>query len=175
MNLEYKSLLPESFSDQSRVWIFQSGRLLSITEALQVEEMLESFVNSWTSHGDKVKGFASLFFGRFIVLMADESATGVSGCSTDGAIRLVKELEQKFGISLFDRNMLAFLVKDKVEILPLNQLKYASENGFINADTLYFNNLVANKEALMQNWITPVKDSWLANRLPALKSAGYIA
>jgi hypothetical protein len=171
MNLEYKSLLPEDFADGSRVWIFQSGRLLSISEALQMEEMLDSFVRSWTSHGDKVAGFGSLFFGRFIVLMADESATGVSGCSTDSAIRLIKELEKHFNISLFDRNMLAFLVKDKVEILPLNQLKYAAENGFISADTFYFNNLVANKHELIHKWIVPVKDSWLASRLPTLKSA----
>ncbi|RYG52634.1 MAG: class A beta-lactamase-related serine hydrolase [Chitinophagaceae bacterium] len=34
---------------------------------------------------------------------------------------------------------MAFVVKDKVESLPLSQLNYALEKGFISADTLYFN------------------------------------
>ena len=171
MNLEYKNLVPASFSDDSRVWIFQSGRLLTMAEAVQMEGHLENFVNSWSSHGEKVKGFATLFFGRFIVLMADESETGVSGCSTDSSVRLIKDIERILNIQLFDRNLLAFVVTDKVEILPFSQLQYAVQNGFINAGTLYFNNLVATKKDLFNNWIVPVKDSWLANRLPALKVA----
>jgi hypothetical protein len=74
-------------------------------------------------------------------------------------------LEQKFGIAFFDRNNLAFVVKDKIQLLPLGQLKYGFENGFITADTLYFNNTVLNKEQLENNWIIPVKDSWLAKKL----------
>jgi len=55
-------------------------------------------------------------------------------------------------------------MKDKVELLPLQQVQYAIDNGFLNADTLYFNNLVATQKQLVTNWIQPVKDSWLAKR-----------
>ena len=47
----------------------------------------------------------------------------------------------------------------------MNQLSYAVENSFINGDTLYFNNLVATKAQLENEWIVPVKDSWLGARL----------
>ena len=70
-----------------------------------------------------LKGFATLFFGRFIILMADETATGVSGCSTDSSVRLIKQIEQQYGVSLFDRQMLAFIIKDKMEITPLEPIK----------------------------------------------------
>jgi hypothetical protein len=69
-----------------------------------------------------------------------------------------------FKVNMFDRQMLAFMVKDKVQMLPLAQLQYGIDNNFITADTLYFNNLVQTKEELENNWLVPVKDSWLAKR-----------
>ena len=71
---------------------------------------------------------------------------------------------------MFDRQSLAFIVKDKVQILPLAQLSYALENNFITSDTLYFNNLVATKKDLLTQWIVPAKNSWLASRLETVNS-----
>jgi hypothetical protein len=165
MKLDYQYLLDGNFHPESRVWVYQSSRLFSMSEAFEVEDMLNRFTESWLSHGSPIKGAAYLFFGQFIILMADESATGVSGCSTDTSVRLIKDIEQRFGVSLFDRLSLAFVIKDKVELLPMSQLPYAVKNGFVNGDTLYFNNLVQTKEELEKNWIIPVKDSWLAKKV----------
>lgn len=165
MNLDYKYHLVGNFDPGSRVWIYQASRLFTIAEALEIEEMLQDFVGQWKSHGTPVKGSAYLFFGRFIVLMADETATGVSGCSTDGSVRLIKEIESRFNNPLFDRTLLAFVVKDKIELIPLSQLEYAWKNQFITADTLYFNNIVDSKKALEENWIIPVKESWLMKKV----------
>ncbi len=165
MNLNYQELLPADFHQESRVWIYQSNRLFALSEALHIEDMLNDFVANWKTHGDPVKGYANLFFGQFIVLMADESAAGVSGCSTDSSVRVIKEMESRFNVQLFDRQTLAFVIKDKIQLLPLSQLNYAVENNFINEDTFYFNNVVVNKKELEQNWIIPVKESWLAKRL----------
>lgn len=165
MNLEYKHLLPADFAPDSRVWIYQSSRMFSLGEAIQIEDLLNHFVENWKSHGTAVKGFGTMFFGQFIVLMADEQATGVSGCSTDSSVRLIKEIEQLYKVSMFDRQNLAFVRKDKIELLPLSQLQYAVDNGFLQADTIYINNLVQTKEELEQNWLIPVKESWLAKRI----------
>ena len=165
MNLEYKELLPENFSPDSRVWIYQSSRLFTLAEALEIETLLNKFSAEWRSHGAEVNAYCNLFFGQFVVLMADETQAGVSGCSTDSSVRFIKELGQKFGVDFFNRTNLAFLVKDKTQVLPLSQLHYAFDNGFINEDSLYFNNLVATKKELENNWIIPVKNSWLAQRL----------
>ena len=136
-----------------------------MSEALHVEDLLNNFAANWQSHGAPVKGYGNLFYGQFIVLMADERATGVSGCSTDSSVRLIKQIEQLFKVNMFDRQMLSFMVKDKVQMLPLSQLQYAINNNFISPDTLYFNNLVQNKEELENKWLIPVKDSWLAKRV----------
>jgi hypothetical protein len=171
MDLEITQHLPEEFNDNSRVWIYQSSRLFFMSEAFQLEDMLKEFVANWKSHGATVKGFANLFFGQFIVLMADETATGVSGCSTDSSVRLVKAIEEKFKVQLFDRQNLAFILKDKIQMLPLVQLDYAVQNKFIEADTLYFNNTVLTKKDLIEKWIIPVKDSWLAKRVQFSENA----
>lgn len=164
MNTDYKDLLPVDFAGNSRVWIYQSPRLFMISEALEIEEMLEAFVREWNSHGTPVTGHANLFYGQFIVLMADESASGVSGCSTDSSVRLIKEIEKKFNTPLFDRLNLAFFIKEKVQMVPLAQLPYALENGFVDENTLYFNNTVLTKEELETKWIIPLKNSWLAGK-----------
>ncbi len=165
MNLAYQNQLPGDFAPDSRVWIYQASRLFSLSEVLQVEVLVKEFAAGWKSHGDPVKGYGNIFFGQFVVLMADERATGVSGCSTDSSVRLIKQLEEMFGVNMFDRQMLAFFVKDKVQLLPIAQVQYAIDNQFINPDTLYFNNLVQTKEELENKWIVPVKESWLRNRV----------
>lgn len=164
MDLNYKEHIPSDFNDNSRVWIYQSSRLFFVSEALEMEDMLNEFAANWKSHGATVKGYANLLFGQFIILMADETITGVGGCSTDSSVHFIKSIEEKFKVQLLDRQNLAFIVKDKLQMLPLNQVGYAVENNFINADTLYFNNIVLNKKELLDKWIIPVKDSWLAKQ-----------
>lgn len=166
MNLEYKHLLPQHFSDVSRVWVYQSNRCFTIKEALQIEEALATFCNQWRSHGAEVTAYANLFFGQFLVFISDEKEVTVSGCSTDSSVRFVKQIGDEFKVDFFNRTNLAFFIKDKIQLLPIAQLHYAFENGFINGETLYFNNLVLTKKEFEQDWIVPVKNSWLSKKLP---------
>ncbi len=165
MNLNFTDHIPADFNDNAKVWIYQSSRLFLVNEALQMEDLLNNFTANWKSHGDEVKGYANLFFGQFIVMMADETQSGVSGCSTDSSVHLIKDIEKKFSVDMFNRQNLAFIVKDKVQLLPLSQLNYAAENNFINGDTLYFNNTVLTKKELLEKWIVPVKESWLSKKV----------
>lgn len=165
MNLDYKELISEDFSDYSKVWIYQSNRMFLLSEALELETILENFCTRWNSHGNPVKGFATLLFGQFIILMADETNTQVGGCSTDSSIQVMKAIEKQFNVSLFNRQLLAFYIKEKIETIPLTQLQYAIENNFITHNTLYFNNLVTTKKEFINNWIVPIKNSWLAKKI----------
>ena len=147
------------------MWIYQSSRLFQLSEALEIEEMLNNFTAGWLSHGAEVDAYGNLLFGQFVMLMVDERKSGVSGCSTDASVRFIKELGEKFSVDFFNRTMLAFAVKDKIELLPVSQVAYAIQNNFISHDTLYFNNLVQTKKELENNWLIPVKQSWLAAKL----------
>lgn len=166
MNWDYQRLLPKDFSDQSRVWIYQASRLFTMQEAFRIEDILNDFVAKWNAHGEPVKGYANLLFGQFIVLMADETQTMVSGCSTDSSVRIIKQIEAETKVNMFDRLNLAFKHKEKVQMLPVSQIEYALSNDFIQADTIYFNNTVLNKKDLEEKWMIPLKDSWLKKYLP---------
>ena len=63
--------------------------------------------------------------------------------------------------------MLAFIVKENIRLIPLSKVNSSIAEEIITPDTLYFNNTILTKKELLNNWIIPVKDSWLAQRIPA--------
>jgi hypothetical protein len=165
INFDLNALIPEDFSDQSRVWIYQGSRPFSEKEELEINEQLHHFYIQWQAHGAPVKGWAKLLFRRFIVIMADETRVEVSGCSTDSSVRVIKSIERQYEVNLFDRLSITFLVKEKPEVLPIGQVQYAIDKGYIDGDTLLFNNLVATKGDMFKNWLQPLKYSWLKDRV----------
>ena len=112
-----------------------------------------------------MKGFGKLFFNQFIILIADETASGVSGCSTDSSVRLIKEIENKFDVDLFNRQNLAFFNGENIIKIPLSKLNEAVSGNFINPETIYFNNVVLSKKELEEKWIIELKDSWLKSKV----------
>ena len=171
MNLNYQSLFPEHFSPQSKVWVYQSSRLFSIAEALEIESKVQAFCTDWQSHGAQVEAFGQLVFGRFVVLMADETKAGVSGCSTDASVRFIKDLGAQYGVDFFNRTHLAFLIKDAVQVIPLTQFKPAVEAALITPETIFFDNTITTRQEFFKRWLLPVKESWLRSRLPVGKQA----
>ncbi len=165
MTKELINILPSDFSPSSRTWIYQSNRPFSEKEEIEINEQLRNFYLQWQSHGAEVKGWAKLVFGQFIVVMADEAFSGVSGCSTDGMVRVIKSLERQYQVDLFDRLTITFLVDEKPQPLPMQQVKYALEKGYIETDTLLFNNTVDTKAKLESEWLVPLNKSWLWNRI----------
>jgi hypothetical protein len=164
MNFHFQDLIPQDFDDSSRVWVYQCNRNFTLNETLEIEELLQNFTANWNSHGSPVKGFANLFFGQFIIFMADETPTGVSGCSTDSSVRVIKNIEEDYQVQLFDRQTLAFAVDERIQLIPLSLLNYEIDNGIITVNTLYFNNTILTKKDLINNWIMPAGESWLAKR-----------
>ncbi|HPI55005.1 MAG TPA: hypothetical protein PLU10_09955 [Chitinophagaceae bacterium] len=159
------SLLPADFGPQSKVWIYQSNRPFNEQEELEINEQLQNFYCQWKSHGDDVKGWAKLLFQQFVVVLADEEQSGVSGCSTDSMVRIIKSFERQYEVDLFDRLTITFLVEDKPQPLPIQQVKYALEKGYIETDTLLFNNTVTTKSMLEKEWLVPLSKSWLWKRI----------
>lgn len=162
---ELAAMLPDDFSDSSRVWVYQSSRAFIEKEEKEVNEQLYQFYSQWNAHGAPVKGWAKLLFNQFIIIMADETDVEVSGCSTDSSVRVIKSLERQYDVNFFDRMMLTFLVKGKAQMLPFNQVQYAIDKGYIERDALVFNNIVADKFGLLNSWLVPIESSWLAGRV----------
>jgi hypothetical protein len=163
--VDLPTILPKNFHPESRVWVYQANRTFTMGEIFELEPLLEDFVESWKSHGAKVKGYATVLYGQFILIMADETATTVGGCSTDSSVHLIKAIEASTGVQMFNRTLLAFYINEKVQTVPQAQLNYALENGLLSMDTLYFNNLVNTKATLETDWLQPISKSWLAKTI----------
>jgi len=148
------------FSEQSRVWIYQSDRELYEDEVKQLHEILNKFAAEWTAHNHQLKAKAEIRYNRFLILIVDESQAGASGCSIDKSVNFIKRLEQEFGINLLDRFNLAFREGEKVLSAPRDEFEDLLRSGKINSNTIVYNNLVQNLEQLESKWEVPFKDSW---------------
>jgi hypothetical protein len=172
MNTDHLTGLPAGFDPSSRVWIYQGHRPFTVEEARQIRALLESFIQSWVSHGTPVKGFAGIAYDQFVILMADETASGVSGCSTDSSVHLIKQIEQQTDVRLFDRVNLAFYVDGQVRLIPMTRLPEALNSGEITPHTLYFNNTIQTKEEFESKWLIPLKNSWLGAKFGLADGVG---
>ena len=165
MNIDYQSIIPQNFSQHTRVWIYQSSRRFTPDEAVKITAHLNSFGAGWLSHGTAVKAFCTLLHDYFLVFMADEAEMTVSGCSIDSTVRFVKSLETSFDVTFFDRTTMAFLINGEVTLTPLNSLNSLFNSGTITADTLFFDNTIQYLPEFREKWLIPLASSWLGKRL----------
>jgi uncharacterized protein YjcR len=148
------------FSENSRVWVYQSDKKLTDEVIQQIQQHLNSFTAEWTAHNNQLKAKAEIRYNRFLILIVDETQAGASGCSIDKSVRFMQNLEREFNINLFDRFNLAYKQADEVLSLPRNGFEVLLKQGAINTDTIVYNNLVQNLTELQTKWEVPFKDSW---------------
>lgn len=151
----YNSLAPDS-----RVWIYQSDRFLSGEETKKVEQLLEEFSASWTSHNRQLKAWSGVFYNLFIVLMVDETNADASGCSIDKSVAFLKQLQAQLGLNLFDRMIFTYFDGNQPIPLSKQEMELAIQNGTVQHHTLVFDNLITNKEAFENEWKKPISASW---------------
>lgn len=165
MNIDYQLFIPIEFSENTRIWIYQSNRKFTSDEVATIQNHLNSFSKNWMSHGAKVNAHGLLLHDFFLVLMADEVDMTVSGCSIDSTVRFVKQLETTFKVSFFDRTTLAFLINGEVRLTPFSQLNSEFKSGNLTDHTLFFDNTVQRLPDFRNKWLIPLSSSWLWKRL----------
>ena len=148
------------FSENSRVWVYQSDRKLSDNEVQQVQVLLDNFTKSWTAHNNQLKAKAEIRYNRFLILIVDEGQAGASGCSIDKSVNFMKQVGEHFNINLLDRFNLAYREGEEVLSTERNGFEALLKEGKINTGTIVYNNLVQNLKDLDSKWEVPFKDSW---------------
>jgi hypothetical protein len=151
-----------SFSEESRVWVYQSNRKLNKQEEEKLQILLNDFCLQWTAHNHQLKAKAEIRYGHFIILMVDETHAGATGCSIDKSIHFLKSIEQEFNISLFDRMLFSYK-EESVKINNREDFEALINKGIIKKETVVFNNLVHTKKELDTNWEIPFEKSWHAD------------
>ncbi len=146
--------------DTTRVWIYQAQQALPADKIAEIRQHIANFTTSWVSHNNQLRAFGDIHHQQFIVLMVDESLAGASGCSIDKSVRFIKQIEQHYGIDLFDRMTFTYKDGEVVKSAPRMEFAELYKTGKINDETLVFDNLVKTKGDFDANWVKPLGESW---------------
>ena len=151
--------------DDARLWVFASPRRLEPSELQTVHDHVAAFVEQWTAHGAPVVGAFDLRHDQFLLVAADEAATGVSGCSIDSLTRALKGVERELGLSLLDASSRVWFRDGDgaVRALPRSDFRDRVRAGDAGEETLVFDNTVTTVGAVREaRWETPMRRSWHA-------------
>lgn len=145
----------EELSNDARIWIFQSNRLMNDTEQTLLINKTKQFVNEWTAHNQTLKASCAVLHDYFLILAVDENFNQASGCSIDKAFRHVTQMGDVLNINFFDRMKIAAIHNNQMQLFPYLDVK-SNPNNF--ADHTFFRNTVENKLQLKNSWMVKAGD-----------------
>ena len=154
-----------SLPDTSRIWIYQANRMLTKDEETLISDTLQHFISNWKRHGDDVKGSFIINYNQFIILAVDEAYTPVSGCAIDASVHILREIEKKVNIDLFNKLNVSYKDGNKIHTVSLKEFKNHVKLKKITNKTLVFNNLIHVKAELESAWQMEAGQSWHAKFL----------
>lgn len=152
----------EHVPDDARLWIFGAGRALAPAEREALLAHADAFLAGWAAHGAPVAGARTLLHDRFLLVAADERATGVSGCSTDALFRSLAEVERGMGTPLRDAGLVFWRGEDgSVHAEPRAAFRARAQAGEVGGDTVVFDNTIGTVGELRAGrWELPMAESW---------------
>jgi len=159
----------QGFSDTSKVWIYMADRAFTDSESIEIKVKLADFSSQWTSHGQSVYGKAMLVENRFILFVADESKSGVSGCSIDKTVAVVRDITNTYQVNLMDRSLVAIQQAGAVTVMTIAELQQGVEEKKYGDDLMVYNTLLTSKAELVKYWLIPYKNSKFETMVPIVK------
>lgn len=135
-----KSLFP-AFPEDARLWVYAMARPLTEDQRKLVSARLAEFVTQWNSHGAPVHGAFDILEHQF-VMIAGYVDDGVSGCSTDSMVRVMKKLREE-GLDGFDRTWVYYRdAEGKVHTVARSMFQDLVAKGQVGPDTPVFDTTI---------------------------------
>jgi hypothetical protein len=150
--------------DDARVWIFGASEPLTGADAERLLRTVHEFVSGWLAHGHPVVGASDWRYDHFLLIAADEKATGVSGCSIDSLFRALRTGERSLGTTILDSGRVWYRdAGNMVRSVERGEFRGMVDAGEIDDDTIVFDNTVASVGAVRGGeWEKRFADSWHA-------------
>lgn len=155
----YKSF--KEMPAHARLWVYQSDRALTEVEARAASGILEVFCEEWKAHSQALISSFAVLHNRFLMLAVDEQYHQASGCSIDSSVAVIRELERKFDVTLFDRMRIAAEENGEIVTLHFKDLKTHISEGRLKPDTLVFDNSITTMTQLKNDWKIPASETWI--------------
>jgi hypothetical protein len=155
----------EKMPKDSKVWIYQSDRKLSKTEAETIKNKGELFIDNWTSHDKQMKATIEINYDVFVIVALDESSAGASGCGIDKLVKFIQAVGSEFKIDFFNRLRIAYINNlGKVDFFNASSIDALMEKGILTNDSIIFcNHQVGNLYEMQTNWKQQLSESWLSH------------
>ena len=143
----------------SRVWIFQSETEINKNLEDLIKKELTEFLEKWVSHGIDIISSFEIKYKTFIVIAVSDSIN-ISGCSIDTLINFVKSLENKYNLSLMNKNIIKFKNGSTISSMNISDFKSKCEKINNNEELIVFNNLVNTIADYRNKWEIDIRLSW---------------
>lgn len=148
----------QRYNADSKIWIYTSSRQFTDDECQAIAKQLQEFSQSWTSHGAKVIGEAALCEKRFILFIADEKVCGVSGCSIDKTMAVIRHIAHQYQVDLLNRFLISYQHEGALHTLSLQDFRALLATNNLAENTLVCN-VTASSLQELEHWLIPYNES----------------
>lgn len=151
----------DAIAPEAKTWVYTSSQEFTEAQITEIEKQAQGFLSQWDSHGKRVKGSFQVIKNRFIAVFADSEGDTMCGRAQDGSVKFIQGLEQRLGVKLMDRMLVAINHNGTIETLPFVELRSKISSGEIAKSTTFYNGLVTSKSEFLSDWERPIEGSWI--------------
>ncbi len=153
----------DTLPNDARVWVYQANRTLTPQEQIDMITFLSNFLENWTAHQQILKASVKILNNFLVIIALDESYQAASGCSIDKQVHCIKQIEEKWGISLLDHSQIAYVSENTIQLVNFKEVKSAIGENKITPQTLIVNKNIATIGDLQSSLFLPAQETWLKN------------
>ena len=145
-----------------RLWIYSNPQKIKEEVIKNIKKRLEGFCQQWQSHGTAVTGNFLILFEQIIILLASigENNNQMSGCSIDSSVKIIKDINQDYGLDLLNRNYFFTLKGRDLTSYTREQFIQEFNTGQLSMDSLVLDSLIQNPQNINNKLFIQLKDSW---------------
>ncbi len=153
--------------DDARLWVFGANRPLAAEEASRLHEETGRFLDGWAAHGEELAAAFDWRYDRFLIIALDERQAAASGCSIDGLMGHVRQLESELGVELVDGSPVWYRDDGEIRRVSRREFGKLATSGDVSGRTVVFDLTVGRLGELRAGrWELPAKSSWHGQLLP---------
>lgn len=145
----------------NRLWIYLSDKAFDAETEKKISEEAARFLSGWNAHGKALTSSFEILHHHFIVIKADEKEYAASGCSIDKQFQFIKSIEQKYGIQLLNRLLVAYKRDNTVQITKTAGIGRLLEEKTLDENSIVFDLTIGTEEEFKNSFEVKMKDSWM--------------
>lgn len=162
------SLVPfDSLPDDARLWCFAASRPPDAAETARLLDGVSTFLSTWTAHRAPLSAGFDWRYQQFLLVAVDETPAAASGCSIDGLVEQLRDLERELGLTLIDASPVWYRdAEGSVRTSGRQAFRGLAREGRVGPQTTVFDLAVTRLGDVRGGlWELPAAESWQASLL----------